>query len=78
MATREIVLTSTPQQITSKAGYVQALGSQVFNFSFSETVPTNLAICHTDNKIYHDGTFGKMWAWKTATAKCTVSISEAI
>lgn len=78
MATREIVLTDTPQQITSKAGYVQALGSQVFNFAFSETAPTNLAICHTDNKIYHDGSLGNMWAWKTETANCKVSISEAV
>lgn len=76
MATRSIVLNNTPQLVTSKAAYVQAKGG-VFNFKFSQTQPTSVENCHTDTKLYYDGSLGPLYAWKNDFQTVTLIISEA-
>lgn len=76
MATRSIVLNNTPQLVTSKAAYVQAKGG-VFNFKFSSTAPTSVENCHTDTKLYYDGSLGPLYAWKNDFQVVTLIISEA-
>lgn len=76
MATRSIVLTNTPQLITSKVAYIQAKGGS-FDFKFSSTTPTALDNCHTDTKLYHDGSLGALYAWKNSFQTVTLIVSEA-
>lgn len=76
MATRNIVLTNTPQLITSSAAYIQANGG-IFNFKFSPSIPTTLDNCHTDTKLYYDGSLGPLYAWKNEFQSVTLTISEA-
>ena len=75
MATRNIVLTGTPQLITSKSAYIQSIGG-VFNFKFSSSTPTT-DNCHKDTKLYYDGTLGPLYAWKNGFQTVTLIISEA-
>ena len=77
MATRNIVLTNEPQLITTKAAYIQSLGG-VFNFKFSTGVPASLESCHTDMRLYQDGSLGSVWAWKNSRDHVVLVISEAI
>ena len=77
MATRNIVLTNEPQLITTKAAYIQSLGG-VFNFKFSTQMPASLESCHTDMRLYQDGTLGSLWAWKNHWDRVVLAISEAI
>lgn len=77
MATIDIVLTNTPQLITSKTAYIQASGG-VFNFKFSPSTPTNLDNCHVDTRLYYDGTLGPLYAWKNEFQSVILTVSEAI
>ena len=77
MPTRNIVLTNEPQLITAKAAYIQSLGG-VFNFKFSAQMPASLESCHTDARLYQDGTLGSIWAWKNPCERVVLVISEAI
>lgn len=76
MATREIVLTDVPQLITSKAAYIQAHGG-IFNFKFSQQAPSSLENCHTDTKLYQDGSLGPVYAWKNKFQYVALTISES-
>ena len=77
MPTRNIVLTNEPQLITAKAAYIQSLGG-VFNFKFSAQIPSSTESCHTDTRLYQDGTLGSLWAWKNPWERVVLVISEAI
>ena len=76
MATRSIVLTNTPQLITSGSAYIQAKGG-VFNFKFSSTEPTSVEDCHTDTNLYYDGSLGALYVWKNSFQTVTLIVSEA-
>lgn len=76
MTTRNIVLTNEPQLITTKAAYIQSLGG-VFNFKFSTEMPESLESCHTDMRLYQDGSLGPVWAWKNSWEHVVLVVSEA-
>lgn len=77
MATSKIELTDQPQQVAIGKAYLQSVGGD-FNFTFGGSAPTDLDICHTDNRVFTDGNLGSVWAWKSlnTTVRLIVSTGE--
>ena len=78
MASRNITLTNTPQEVTAVAAFIESKGG-MFNFWFSDTAPVPaLVYPHTNsqsNHINYDGSKGKMWAWVGGGTKVILTVS---
>ena len=80
MATQQIVLTTTPQQITdgTKAGYVQEIintGTR-FTVSSSSTAPDTATVPYCKilkNDLSISAGF-KLWAWSPTASNITVTV----
>lgn len=74
MTTIAIELTNQPQQVATGYAYLQSVGGD-FNFTFGTDAPTNLDVCHTDNRVFTDGQLGSVWAWKSLNSKVRLIVS---
>lgn len=77
MAQQKIELTNTPRDLGSNPQYVSSHGGN-FRFSFGATAP-NLSNVdgQSDHKLSYDGSLGKLWVWKSISAKVILEISTA-
>lgn len=57
-----VVLTDTPQLIAEGVAYLQMHDGK-FCFAYSDLQPDKTA-AYIDEKVYTDGSLGKLWAWK--------------
>ena len=73
MSTDKLLLTTTPQLISTSACCIQSLSGNQFNYAFGDAAPSGTAY-HRDSYIYYDGSLGSIWAWvDSATWNVTVS-----
>lgn len=75
LATSKITLTDVPQKVAAGECYLQSSGGE-FNFALGEAEPTNLDISHSDSKLYTNGNFGSVWAWKSVHTKVVLIVSK--
>lgn len=73
--TTKITLTKVPQLIATGACYLQSRNGD-FYFAFGTIPPTNLSICHFDNKLYTNGDFGNIYAWKVVEHPVSLFVTK--
>ena len=74
-ATTKITLTKEPQLIASGACYLQSRNGD-FYFTFGTAEPIDLTVCHFDNKLYTNGDFGNIYAWKVVDHPVTIFVTK--
>ncbi|ENV48096.1 hypothetical protein P255_00975 [Acinetobacter brisouii CIP 110357] len=75
MATAAVVLTTTPQQVSSGTSGVR-IQSHKYKFKWvaSTSQPTDLSIFHLDSDVYIEGK-GAIWAWQDLGTTGTVIVT---
>lgn len=73
--TTKITLTKVPQLIANGACYLQSRNGD-FYFAFSDSTPLNLTFSHFDNKLYTDGRFGNLYAWKVVDQPVSLTVTK--
>lgn len=73
--TTKIILTDEPQLISSSACYLQSKNGN-FAFSFGDTVPLDLSVYHFDSKLYTNGEFGNIYAWKVVQQEVSLTVTK--
>lgn len=73
--TTKIMLTDEPQLVSTGACYLQSKNGG-FAFSFGDTLPLDLSVCHYDTKLYTNGEFGNLYAWKVTQQDISLTITK--
>lgn len=75
MATRAVVLTTAPQQLSDGTAGVRIQSHKYkFKWAASTSQPTDLSIFHLDSDAYIEGK-GAIWAWQDLGTTGTVIVT---
>lgn len=73
--TTKITLTDEPQLVSTGACYLQSKNGY-FAFAFGDTVPLDLSVQHFDSKLYTNGEFGNIYAWKVVQQEVSLTVTK--